>query len=137
VFALEQTRLGAGSAWVDLGAGHGKVVLLVALLSGARALGIELDARAVASAQAAAAALNLHNAGFVQGDVRTAPLPDADVYYMFMPFLGSAELVARLEPVARRRKLRLLCQTLDTSGLPWLRATGHRSYWLESYESAC
>jgi SAM-dependent methyltransferase len=135
LFALRQARLGPDDTFVDLGAGPGKVVLLVALLSGARALGIELNGRLVARAEAASAALGLEKAGFVEGDIRSATLPEADVYYMFIPFLGSAEVVARLAPLAARRKVRLFCQTLDLKVLPWLRPTGARSYWLEMYES--
>jgi hypothetical protein len=135
-FGFEQARLGPDHTLVDLGAGQGKVVLLAALLTGARALGIELDPRAVTRAQAAAAALGLDRAEFVQGDIRSAPLPEADVYYMFSPFLGSAEVVRRLRPIAVRRQIRLLCQPLDLKALPWLKATGARRYWLEVYESA-
>jgi SAM-dependent methyltransferase len=135
LFVLEHAQLGTQSSFVDLGAGSGKVVLLTALLSGALAAGLELDAELVASAQAAARSLQLERAHFVQADIREAPLPAADVYYLFIPFLGSAAVVKRLAPIAAERQIRLFSQALDLTTLPWLRATGARSYWLEMYES--
>lgn len=134
-FMLQHAQLGPGQVLVDLGCGFGKVVLLTALLSGARAYGIDLDPGLVEHARAAAARLQLDRAQFVVGDIRELPLPEADVYYMFMPFVGSAQVVARLQPVAARRPLQLFSQTLDLERLPWLRATGHVCYWLELYEA--
>ena len=135
LFVLEHARLGPNSSFVDLGAGLGKVVLLVALLTGAHAWGVELDSQLIASARTAARSLGLERAQFLHGDIREAPLPAADAYYLFIPFLGSAAIAERLAPVAAQRKILLFSQALDLKALPWLRATGARSYWLEMYES--
>jgi SAM-dependent methyltransferase len=135
MFLLEQGDLGPGRVLVDLGSGLGKVVLLVALLAGAQAIGIELDAELVAGARAAAAALQLRGASFIQADLREAPLPEADVYYMFMPVARSSEIVARLEPLAQKRRLVLFSQELDLARAPWLRRTGPGHYWLSRFES--
>ncbi len=135
LFVLDHARLGPASSFVDLGAGLGKVVLLVALLTGARAWGLELDSALVAGAQSAARSLELERAQFVQGDICQAALPPADVYYMFIPCLGSAAVAERLAPIAAQRKLLLFSQALDLTALPWLRATGERCYWLQMYES--
>ncbi len=58
LFTIENARLGPDKTFVDLGSGLGKVVLLVALLTGARAYGVEIDPRLVAHARAAAQALD-------------------------------------------------------------------------------
>ena len=135
LFLLEQAQLGPDKVLVDLGSGFGKVVLLTTLLSGAHAHGIDLDPRLVAHAQGAAHSLQLERAHFMHGDIRTATLPVADVYYMFIPFLRSAEVITRLEPIAAERKLLLFSQALDVQRLPWLRRLGAASYWLEMYET--
>jgi protein-L-isoaspartate O-methyltransferase len=135
-FMLEHGRLAPGRALVDLGSGLGKVVLLTALLTGARACGIELDSRLVEHARAAAAHLRLDRAQFVVGDIREAPLPEADVYYLFIPFSGSAQVVERLAPIAARRPFLLFSQALELGQTPWLRATGRACYWLQMYEVA-
>ena len=134
LFALEHACLGPESTFVDLGSGLGKVVLLVALLSGARAIGVELDPRLASHARSAARSMNLGNARFIEGDIREIALPPADAYYMYIPLLRSADVAARLEEFARRRKIVLLSQALDTERLPWLRSANAGSYWLEMYE---
>ncbi len=135
LFTLEHGDLGAGATFVDLGSGLGKVVLLVALLTGARAFGVEIDPELVSHARAAARALDLGNAHFALADMREAALPPADVYYMYSPVVrGAAAIVARLEPVARERRIRVFSQALDLTELPWLRPGKAESYWLQMYE---
>ena len=102
LFMLENSDLGPESTFVDLGAGLGKVVLLVALLTGARAVGVEIDARLVSHARAAAGALDVGNAQFIEGDMRAAPLPAADVYYMYSPLIESFD--GRSPPRRRGRR---------------------------------
>jgi hypothetical protein len=136
LFMIEHSGLGPGKKLVDLGAGAGKVVLLTATLTGATAEGLEIDSPLVAHANAAAAALGLGNrARFGLVDIRDAELPRAEVYYMYIPLIGAASLVTRLEPTARERRFVLFCQALDLARFPWLRRTGHASYWLEMYAS--
>jgi protein-L-isoaspartate O-methyltransferase len=135
LFLLEQAKLGPGSAFVDLGSGLGKVVLLVALLTGAQAVGIEHDAALVAHARGAAEALGLAGARFIAADLREAALPPADAYYMFMPSADAADIVARLAPSAGTREFLLFAQRLDPERFGWLRAREASCYWLECYES--
>jgi hypothetical protein len=135
LFTLEHASVGPGTTLVDLGSGFGKVVLLTALLTGADACGLELDPRLVAHAAAAAASLGLERAHFVHADLREAELPPADTYYQFIPLDRSADVVARLAPLAAARTFRVFSQPLDEQRVPFLRATGASSYWLTMYES--
>ncbi len=114
----------------------GKVVLLAALLTGARCYGVELDPLLVAHAQSAAASLSLAKAHFIEGDIRTVSPPPSDVYYMYIPLIHSTELVDRLREQAAQRKILVFAQALDLKRLPWLRASNASSYWLEMYESS-
>lgn len=135
LFALEHAELGPGATLVDLGSGLGKVTLLSALLTGADAYGVELDPALVAHANGAAASLGLTRAHFVQGDIRDAPLPLADAYYLFIPLHRSEEVVERLAPIAAERSIVVFSQPLDERRVPFLRASGKSSYWLTMYES--
>jgi hypothetical protein len=135
LFAIESASLGPHTTFVDLGSGLGKVVLLVALLSGARAHGVELDPRLVAESRRAAAGLALHNAQFSAGDIRVTPLPPAHAYYMFSPVLRPTELARRLAANASRQHFVLFAPALDLRALPWLAARHRASYWLEMYEA--
>lgn len=135
LFTLDNAELNAHETFVDLGSGLGKVVLLVALLSGAQAHGVELDPRLVAGSRDAAVALGLHNAHFIEADIRVAALPKADVFYMFIPVLRSSEIARRLAPSAAERRFSLFAPALDLQALPWLTSCNRASYWLEMYES--
>lgn len=134
LFTLENADLGPEKTLVDLGSGLGKVVLLVALLTGARACGVEIDPRLVSCARAAARSLRLDNAHFIEGDIRDIPLPRADVYYMYIPLIHSTAVVGRLAALAAEQRILLFSQALDLKHLPWLRAGKAASYWLEMYE---
>jgi protein-L-isoaspartate O-methyltransferase len=135
LFALESAPLGPHSTFVDLGSGLGKVVLLVALLSGAQAHGVELDPRLVAESRRAAAGLALPNAQFSEGDIRVAALPPADAYYMFTPVPRPTDIARRLASNADRQHFVLFAPALDLQALPWLAACNRASYWLEMYET--
>jgi hypothetical protein len=133
LFMLENADLGPGKAFVDLGSGLGKVVLMVALLTGARAYGVEIDPPLVSHARSAARSLLLDSAHFIEGDIREVPLPAADVYYMYIPVTHPTALVERLEARAAERSILLFSQALDLRRLPWLSPCNAASYWLEMY----
>jgi SAM-dependent methyltransferase len=135
LFAIEHGELGPSATFVDLGSGLGKVTLLVALLTGCRAYGIEIDPRLVAHARAAAVALRLDEARFIEGDIRDVPLPPADVYYMYIPLVRSTGVAARLERIAAERGILVFSQALDLEQLAWLSRCDASSYWLEMYTS--
>jgi SAM-dependent methyltransferase len=135
LFVVAEGKLGPGRVFVDLGCGLGKVVLLISLLTGADAYGVELDPHLVEHARSAADSLGLARAHFSVGDIRTLPLPLADVYYMFIPSHRSVHVAARLEPVAAKKPLQLFAQALDLERLPWLKSAPRASYWLKAYDS--
>jgi SAM-dependent methyltransferase len=132
--AVESANLGPDKTFVDLGSGLGKVALLVALLTGARAYGLEIDPTLVAHARSAARSLGLDNVRFIEGDTLVAPLPRADVYYMYIPVTRPEAVVRRLLPFTAERKTFVLSQPLDLKMLPWLRAGDAASSWLQVYE---
>jgi hypothetical protein len=136
LFVLEHAGLEPDKTFVDLGSGMGKVVLSLAALSGARAVGIEIDSVLLGLAGEAASSLRLERVSFVAGDIREAPVPPADVYYLYLPVARPVDVVARLEPIARERPIRVFASGLDLGRLPWLHRAAASSYWLEMYESA-
>lgn len=106
VAVVREAPLRADDVLVDLGSGLGKAVILGHLLSGARALGIELQEHLVRSARASCAALALPSVSFVHGDVSEAAF-DGTVFFLYAPFNGAtlARVVRRLAEVARRRAI--------------------------------
>lgn len=129
--AFSATRLGARDAFIDIGAGLGKAVMLAELLVGATASGLELDPTLHARASAASRALSLR-ARFAHGDARTAPLPPADVAFMYLPFTGRV-LEAVMARVLALRPRAVCAGVLDLARYPELRAEGPAQSWLQVY----
>lgn len=129
--AFAGTQLAASDALLDIGSGLGKVVMLAELLFGARTTGLELDAVLHRIATQAAASLGLGSA-FLCGDARTAPLPGADVVFMYLPFTGSV-LEAVMARVLALRPRHVCAGVLEITRYPELRAVGAAQSWLQVY----
>jgi hypothetical protein len=95
---------------LDLGSGLGHVPMLVHLLTGARARGVDRETAYVDSATRAASAMALGEVAFSAGDARDADLADVDVFYLFTPFLGTVlrDVLARIEVEAASRPVRVI-----------------------------
>ncbi len=144
---LELAQLiGPGDVFVDLGAGLGQVVLLVHLLTGVPASGVEIEPAFCRYARDCAAGLGLPGVGssgafdpdgarvpagvaFVEGDARFANYSEGTVFFMYTPFTG--ELLETVFELLRReglsRPFTLVTYgpcTLSAARQSWLRATG-------------
>lgn len=122
---IERAQLEAADVFVDLGSGLGWVVLLVACLTEARAIGIELEPTYCESARSVARRLHLRRAEFIAGDARAAPLQCGTVYFMYTPFRGAMlqRVLERLHAEALRRSIRVCSYgpcTRELARLPWL-----------------
>ncbi|MET0935214.1 MAG: class I SAM-dependent methyltransferase [Luteibacter sp.] len=112
---------------LDLGSGLGHVPMLVHLLTGARARGVEREAAYVDSARRAAVSLGLEGVRLEEGDARHADLAGVDVFYLFTPFLGPIlrAVVDRIQAEALSRPLRVVTLgpcTRTFARMPWLRS---------------
>lgn len=107
--AIERAPIRSEDGFCDLGSGLGWVVILVALITGARSTGIELEPAYVDLARRSARALGVENADFVVGDLLTAPLCDASIYFSYTPLRGALlrKLIDRLRDEAERRPIRI------------------------------
>ena len=113
---------------VDLGSGLGHVPMLASILTGARAIGIEVDAAYVRCAREGARSLALERVSFVEQDAREADLSAGTVFHLYTPFTGGMlrAVLDRLGGVGSRRASRV-CTLGPCAGVvaaePWLRAT--------------
>ena len=83
----------------DLGSGDGRIVILAAQKYGARAVGIEISPRLVATARQVAREGEIeHRVSFVQGDLFEADISAATVVTIFL----SPRVNAKLEPKLRK-----------------------------------
>jgi SAM-dependent methyltransferase len=123
-----KARLSRDDMFYDLGSGLGQVPILVHLLTGAKAVGIEVEPAYCDYARECAAGLDLTRAEFRQADARKAELPDGAVYFMYTPFEG-AMLEAVLEKLRKsaRTGIRLFTYGPCTSAVSrqaWLNPVG-------------
>ncbi|MFD2717242.1 class I SAM-dependent methyltransferase [Hymenobacter monticola] len=130
VFELvEQAAFAKEDVFVDVGAGLGHVPLLLSLLSGVRARGIELEPAYVAIAAGWAADLGLSRVTFKQADARWANYSEGTVFFLYTPFGGRmmAEVMERLRAESQRRRITLFTYgpcTLEVARQPWLQGVG-------------
>lgn len=123
-------ELGPDDVFYDLGSGLGFVPILVAWLTGARAVGIELEPRFVAFARERAAALGLSDrVRFVEGDLREATLDDATAVFLFYPVRGALleQVIERVRLGVAGRAVRVYSLGLSGPPLvaqPWITARG-------------
>ena len=104
---VERAGLQKHDIFYDLGSGLGQVVILVNLLSGATAKGIEVDPAYCAYARRCAQDLNLPGVEFINGDAREADYRDGTVFFLYTPFEGRMlqQVLERLRGEAAQRTI--------------------------------
>lgn len=106
---IEIARLKPGDIFFDIGSGLGQVPLLVNLISGIAAKGVEFEPAYHKYAVACAAKLNLPNVEFINADARVADYSAGNVFFMYTPFQGQMmdEVLNLLKKESRRRIIRI------------------------------
>jgi len=122
--AVEEAGVDERDVFVDVGQGVGRVTALVHLLTGAAAIGVEIQPQLVAASRLLLARTGLERVSVVEGDAAelVAQLPVGTVFFLYCPF-GGARLertLASLEAVARSRPLRLCTVDLPLPQRAWL-----------------
>ncbi len=139
VHAFDVTGLAACHSFQDLGCGLGKAMLLAALLNGAVSAGVDCNALLCEQGQRSARELGLDEVRFQHGDAREAPLAEADVSFMYLPFTGDAlstvlaRLMAQGRPSPRGWRRYLCCGALELRRFPELELAGPARSWLHVY----
>jgi SAM-dependent methyltransferase len=123
---VEKARLTGEDVFYDLGSGLGQVPILVNLLSGATAKGIEFEPAYCDYARGCAADLNLSRVEFINADARTADYSEGTIFFMYTPFEGRIlqEVLEKLRGESRRRWIRLFTYgpcTPQVSRQSWLK----------------
>lgn len=118
---VREVPVRAEDTFVDLGSGLGRVVILAHLLSGATALGVEIQDPLVRSAQERSAALGLTGVGFVCANAAEIAL-DGSIFFLYAPFNGAmlTAVLGRIAEVARRRPIIVCAVDLELHGASWL-----------------
>lgn len=129
VFELvEKSHFGKDDVFFDLGAGLGQVAILVNLLAGIPAKGIEFEPAFCDYARDCAAALHLTDVTFINVDARKADYSEGTVFFMFTPFTGDIlqEVLGILRQESLSRKIKIMTYgpcTAYVAQLDWLKPT--------------
>lgn len=121
---VEHAEVRSSDVFVDIGAGHGRAALLVHLLTGASAIGIEIQPSLVRASRALSARLHLERFSVIEGDaaVLTRSVSTGSVFFLYCPFGGDRleKVLSDLELIARTKRIRLCCVDLPIAPRPWL-----------------
>jgi hypothetical protein len=124
---------------VDVGAGPGRAIALVHLLTGAGAIGVEVQPELARAAYALTTRLGLSRVRCIEGDAAAAAAFTAvgSVFFFYCPFSGArlAKVLDDLEPIARARPLRICCVHLPLPERSWLTRQPGPDGPLEIYRS--
>ncbi|HEY7373992.1 MAG TPA: hypothetical protein VIF57_17660 [Polyangia bacterium] len=136
---VDEAPVRSDDVFVDVGAGPGRATALVHLLTGAGAIGLEVQPALAAAARGVADRLGLSRVRCIEGDAATvaAFMVVGSVFFLYCPFSGARleQVLDDLEPIARTRPLRLCCVHLPLPPRPWLTRDPGPGGELEVYRS--
>jgi hypothetical protein len=131
---IDRLHLRPEDVFYDLGSGLGQVAILIHLLTGIQAVGVEIEPAYCEMARDRAWVLGLSGVKFVNEDARTAEYSRGSVFYLFTPFRGQMlqTVLDRLRQEAQARpagapSIRVCSYGPCTPAVarqPWLRPVG-------------
>jgi SAM-dependent methyltransferase len=136
---VDEAPVRSTDVFVDVGAGPGRAIALVHLLTGAGAIGLEIQPQLVEVARGLAARLGLSRVRCLEGDAATiaAFMVVGSVFLFYCPFSGArlAKVLDDLEPIAGTRLLSVCCVHVPLPPRSWLIREPGRGGELEIYRS--
>jgi SAM-dependent methyltransferase len=136
---VEEAGVRESDVFVDVGAGVGRAAALVHLLTGAGAIGLEIQPALVREARQLSARLNLPRVSVIEGDAAALAgfMTIGSVFFLYCPFSGERlqKVLADLEPLARARPIRVCCVHLPLPPCAWLAPASAPSADLAIYRS--
>ncbi|HLZ15888.1 MAG TPA: class I SAM-dependent methyltransferase [Cyclobacteriaceae bacterium] len=105
-----QSHFTKEDVFFDLGSGFGQVAILVNLLAGISAKGVEFEPAFCDYSRYCAEKLNLSDVTFINIDARKADYSEGTIFFMYTPFKGEIlrEVLAILRQESLLRKIKLI-----------------------------
>jgi Histone methylation protein DOT1 len=106
---IKRATLRPHDVFIDLGSGLGQVAILMHLLTGIPAIGVEFEPAFCDYARSCAAELNVHNVEFININARYADYSSGTVFFLYTPFEGKMlqDVLNTLRTEAKERKIKL------------------------------
>ncbi len=121
---IDGAKVGAEDVFVDIGSGLGRATALTHFLTGAGAIGIEIQPELVRGARELASRLNAERVSVVEGDAAelASYITNGTVFFLYCPFSGERldRVMADLELIARTREIRVCSVDLRLPSCSWL-----------------
>jgi hypothetical protein len=135
---IKIAEMDSADVFFDIGSGLGQVVLLVNLISGASARGIEYEPAFCDYANAVASPLHLTDTAFINADALEGDYTAGTVFFLYTPFEGNMlrDMLGLLRQASRDRMIRIFTYgpcSVRVAAEDWLhRVTGipHDPYTL-------
>lgn len=136
---IDQAGVHASDVFVDIGSGLGRAATLVHLLTGAGAIGVEIQPALALAARDLSARLLLDRVPCIEGDAAelTGYITVGTVFFLYCPFGGEylRKVLGHLEAIARSRVLRVCCVDLPLPACEWLTPDPERHAGVAVYRS--
>ncbi len=122
--AVDCTEMGASDVFVDVGAGVGRAAVTAHLLTGAPAIGLEIQPALARAAVELTKAVNASRVSVVLGDAAelTGTIAIGSVFFLYCPFGGQRlkRVMRELEAIGRTRQIRVCCVDMPPPSCDWL-----------------
>jgi SAM-dependent methyltransferase len=136
---VDDAKVHSADVFVDIGSGLGRAVLLMQFLTGASAIGLEIQPALVRASRELATSLKTSRISVVEGDaaILTGSMTIGSVFFLYCPFSGERleRALDGLESIARTRQIRVCCVGLPLLSRPWLTLVSPLSGDLAIYRS--
>ncbi|HKU40708.1 MAG TPA: hypothetical protein VJR89_21255 [Polyangiales bacterium] len=136
---IDEAGVHAEDVFVDIGSGLGRAAALVHLLTGAGAIGLEIQPALARAARNLASRLCLSRVPCIEGDAAELAgyMSIGTVFFLYCPFGGErlVKLLEQLASIARTRTLRVCCVDLTLPARDWLKPDPVRFGDLAVYRS--
>ena len=137
--AVDAVPITERDVFVDIGSGIGRAAILVQLLTGAEAVGIEIQPALVGRARGLAASLRAARFSCIEGDAAElgACLNRGTVFFLYCPFSGARleRVFDMLADIARARRICVCCVQLPVIERAWLELVSPAAHELLIYRS--
>ena len=136
---IDESQLSSSDVFVDIGAGPGRVTALVHLLTGAAAIGIEVQAEHARNAKRMTGLLRLEHVAIVHADAVNVIgyIPIGTVFFLYCPFSNNRfeRVIDELIYVATAQSIRICCVHLPRIKRNWLKVIAEPAPGVIVYES--